>query len=128
MCSLFLLLWRFYYYMKVLHVISDKNIGGAGVLLTTLLQNFDRRRVESIVALPKGSALLERIRNLPIKILELEHPCDRLSMCSIWELRGIIRDCSPDIVHANAALSARLAGRLSGKKVVHTRHCCFPLL
>ena len=112
--------------MKVLHVISDKNIGGAGVLLTTLLQNFDRRRVESIVALPKGSALLERIRNLPIKILELEHPCDRLSMCSIWELRGIIRDCSPDIVHANAALSARLTGLLSGKKVVHTRHCCFP--
>lgn len=112
--------------MKVLHVISDENIGGAGVLLTTLLQNFDRRRVESIVALPKGSALLERLRDLPVKALELDHPCDRLSARSVWELMAIIHSYAPDIVHANAALSARLAGRLSGKKVVHTRHCCFP--
>ena len=112
--------------MKVLHVISDENIGGAGVLLTTLLRNFDRERVQSIVALPHGSALLERMQGLEVETVELKHPCDRISPSSMQELMGIIRKIAPEIVHANAALSARLAGRLMGKKVVHTRHCCFP--
>lgn len=112
--------------MIVLHVISDENIGGAGVLLTTLLQNFDRRRVQSIVALPRGSALLERMKSLGIEVIELNQPCDRFSLASIAELMGIIKGCKPDIIHANAALASRIAGRLTGKKVVHTRHCCFP--
>ena len=112
--------------MKVLHVISDENIGGAGVLLTTLLRNFDRDRVESVVALPRGSALLERLSPLKLAVVELKHPCQRLSPRSVWELRRIIERVDPAIVHANAALSARLAGRLMGKRVIHTRHCCFP--
>ena len=40
---------------------------------------------------------------------------------------GVIWEESPDVVHANAALCARIAGKLCGKKVVHTRHCCFPV-
>ena len=112
--------------MKVLHVISDKNIGGAGVLLTTLLRNFDRERVQSIVALPQGSALKERIRGLDIEVIELKHPCDRVSLASIVELIQIIQKNKPEILHANAALAARIAGRLSGRCVMHTRHCCFP--
>jgi glycosyltransferase involved in cell wall biosynthesis len=39
----------------------------------------------------------------------------------------VIRLVDPDIVHANAAISARIAGQLCGKKTVHTRHCYFPL-
>ena len=31
-----------------------------------------------------------------------------------------------DLVHANAALCARVAGRRCGIPVLHTRHCCFP--
>lgn len=112
--------------MKVLHVISDENIGGAGVLLINLLKNFDRRRVQSIVALPCGSALLERIEKTGTQVIELKYPCDRVSPASVAELIGIIRAYKPEIVHANAAFAARIAGRLSGKKVVHTRHCCFP--
>ncbi|MBQ9131153.1 MAG: hypothetical protein IJX62_01605, partial [Clostridia bacterium] len=64
--------------MKVLHVISDENIGGAGVLLCTLLRHFDRERVQSVVALPHGSALTPRIRDLDVPVLELRYPCHRL--------------------------------------------------
>lgn len=112
--------------MKVLHVISDENIGGAGVLLTTLLGNFDPMRVESAVALPKGSALCDRIRRLGVPICELRYPCDRFSRASVRELCQVIREESADIVHANAALCARIAARRCGVAVLHTRHCCFP--
>lgn len=112
--------------MKVLHVISDENIGGAGVLLTSLLRNFDRARVQSVVALPRGSALCERIGELDIPTCELAYPCDRLSASSVRELTDLIRTQKVDIVHANAALSARWAGRRCGAIVMHTRHCCYP--
>lgn len=112
--------------MKVLHVISDENVGGAGVLLTSLLRNFDRARVQSVVALPRGSALGERIGELDIPTCELSYPCDRLSAASVRELTDLIRKQKVDIVHANAALSARWAGRRCGVIVMHTRHCCYP--
>ena len=63
--------------MKVLHVISDENIGGAGVLLTSLLKNMDRKRVESVVAMPRGSSLESRIASMGIPVRLLQYPCDR---------------------------------------------------
>ena len=112
--------------MRVLHVISDENIGGAGVLLCTLLRNFDPKRVQSVVALPKGSLLLRRIRELEIPVRQLKHPSDRLSLSSAGEVGRILKEERIDLVHANAAISARLAGRMRGVPVLHTRHCCFP--
>ncbi len=112
--------------MKVLHVISDSNIGGAGVLLTTLLRHFDRERVQSVVALPEDSALIPRIRDLDVPIRTLRHPCDRFSFASLREVRRILSQEDADLIHTNAALTARFAGRLSHIPVLHTRHCCFP--
>lgn len=112
--------------MKVLHVISDSNVGGAGVLLTTLLRHFDRNRVTSEVAIPASSALIPRMDGLGIKIWELKHPCDRISLSSVRELSSIIQRSEADLVHANAALGARVAGRICHRGVLHTRHCCFP--
>ena len=108
-------------------MISDENVGGAGVLLCNLLKNLDRTRFEAEVALPRGSALLERIDALKIPTVELEHPCDRVSGRSVRELQRLIRFRKPDIVHANAAVSARVAGKLCGRRVIHTRHCCYPM-
>ena len=111
--------------MKVLHVISDTNIGGAGVLLTTLLQCFDRNRIQSLVALPQNSLLTERIKALEIPIHPLRYDCSRIDPRSVHELRRLAKEEHIDIVHANAALSARIAGKLEEKRVIHTRHCCF---
>ncbi len=113
--------------MRVLHVISDENIGGAGVLLTSLLRNFDRTRVESFVALPERSALASRVRDANTVTYFLHHPVDRVSWGSVNEMRRLISMVMPDIVHTNAAVSARIAARLCRKPIIHTRHCCFPL-
>ena len=112
--------------MRVLHVISDTNIGGAGVLLCSLLNNFDRSRVQSIVALPEGSELSPRIRALETPIHPLNVSPDRISYTSISELSRLIRSAQVDLVHTNAALSARVAARFCHVPVLHTRHCCFP--
>ena len=47
--------------IKVIHVISDTNIGGAGTVLLTTLYNIDRSRFDVKVVLPEGSALIPRI-------------------------------------------------------------------
>ena len=111
--------------MKVLHVISDENIGGAGVLLTNLLKNMDCHCVNSIVALPQNSLLSPRIQDLKVPLIELKHSCDRFSLRSVMELKRIIKREGVDIIHSNAAFCARIAGKLEGKQVLHTRHCCF---
>lgn len=112
--------------MRVLHVISDRNIGGAGILLLNLLQSLDQTRVESAVALPCDSALCPRIRALGVRVFPLQYPVDRVSSASVLELCRWIKRFAAELVHANAALSARVAGRLCGVRVLHTRHCCFP--
>lgn len=112
--------------MKVLHVISDQNIGGAGVLLCNLLTSFQKEKVESIVALPRNAALAPRVLKMGIPVRYLSKRCDRTSPAAICEMLRLIRKERPDIVHANAALSARIAAKLCGVPVVHTRHCCFP--
>ena len=112
--------------MKVLHVISDSNIGGAGVLLCNLLSCFERDKVESVVALPCGSKLAPRLIKMGVPVLYLSEHCDRVSANSVLELSRIIKKRKFDIVHANAAVSARVAARLCRVPVLHTRHCCFP--
>ena len=113
--------------MKVLHVISDRNVGGAGILLCNLLRCFSSEEVESVVALPEESLLLPRLRALGVRTVELKYPCEDLSIRSVFELRRLIRKERPDLLHANAAVSARIAAKSKGCTVVHTRHCFYPV-
>ena len=113
--------------IRVLYVISDRNVGGAGVLLCNLLRNIDRKQFRCAVALPYGSALRERLLTLNVSVWELEHPCDFLNAASVRELISVVRGFDAHVVHANAAICARMAGRLCGRAVIHTRHCYVPI-
>lgn len=113
--------------MKILHVISDRNIGGAGILLLNLLSCFEQKEVISSVALPEDSALTEALKAMQIPVLPLRYSCERASVLSVREIATLIRESGAELVHANAAISARIAGRMCGIPVVHTRHCCFPV-
>lgn len=101
--------------IKILHVISDKNIGGAGRLLLNLLAESNRKKFEISVVLPLRSLLSPRISKLGIKAIE--------SDLSMRDLLKIIREKKPDIVHTHAAAKARIAARLCGIYTVNTRHC-----
>ena len=48
--------------IRILHVISDTNFGGAGRLIVNLSKSIDRQRFEFIFAIPNGSRLENILR------------------------------------------------------------------
>ena len=115
--------------IKVMHVLTDTNVGGAGTLLYNTLRCGDTGRFDYVVVLPNGSRLVERFSSLACRVLTVEAGRDR-SMCwrDIPRFIKVIREERPDILHAHSALSARIAARMCRVPVcIQTRHCVFPL-
>jgi glycosyltransferase involved in cell wall biosynthesis len=114
--------------IRVLNIISDTNIGGAGRVLTNYLQYCDRGAFEPSVALPRGSLLKAPLEALGTAVYEVDGIADRsLDWRDIALLRALIRRVRPDIVHTHGAMSGRIAARQMGCKVVYTRHSAFPV-
>ena len=112
---------------RVLNIISDTNIGGAGLSLLNYINNRGPE-FEVSVALPRGGMLAPRLAELGVRCYETNGISDRsLDLSAVRELKKIIRDADPDIVHTHGAMAGRIAARLCGKAVVFTRHSAFPL-
>lgn len=113
---------------KVLNVISDTNIGGAGRVLLNYLRYANCEEFDTSVAVPRGSLLIPELEKLGAVVYEVDAIADRsYDRGDVKVLRELIRRIDPDIVHAHGALSARIAGRREGKLVVYTRHSAFPV-
>ena len=113
--------------IKVIEVSSDTNIGGAGKCLLTLLENFDYTKFEVKVILPQNSLLKEHIERLKIPVIEVAGIADKsLDFKAISALKKVFKSEKPDIVHTHASMSAKIAARFSGAKVIYTRHSVFP--
>ncbi|MBQ7820893.1 MAG: glycosyltransferase [Clostridia bacterium] len=115
--------------IKILNVITDTNIGGAGRVLVHYLKNFDRTRYDVYVALPKGSLLTGEIEKAGYTPILTEYGRDEsFELPAVRELYGIIKELRLDIVHTHSSLSAKLAAYLAGvKSRIYTRHCAFDL-
>lgn len=114
--------------IKVLNVISDTNIGGAGRCLLNFLKYYDRSRFEVKVVLPHDSLLAPQVQALGVPVIEADGLGEQsLSLTGIRALRKIIRAEKPAIVHTHGAMSGRIAARGTGAKIVYTRHSAFPL-
>jgi hypothetical protein len=115
--------------IRILHFITDSNIGGAGRLLCNQIKNMDANRFEVIVALPKESALIKELELLPCTVIRCEFSKDRsFSITAMFEDIHIIKKVRPDVVHSHASLSSRIAATLLDVPCrIFTRHCTFPL-
>lgn len=112
--------------IKVIEVSSDTNIGGAGKCVLTLLENFDYSQFEVKVVLPKNSLLKPHIDKMGIEVIEVNGIADKsLDTHAIKELTQIFKREKPDVVHTHGSMSARIAARRAGAKVVFTRHSVF---
>ena len=112
--------------IKVIEVSSDTNIGGAGKCLLTLLENFDYNTFDVKVVLPKNSLLKPHIDKMNIPVIEVDGIADKsLDFAAVKKLRMIFKRERPDIVHTHASMSARIAAKQAGAKVVYTRHSVF---
>lgn len=113
--------------INVIEVSSDTNIGGAGKCLITLLENFNYNEFDVSVILPENSLLKPHIDKLGIKVIEAHGIADKsLDFKAVKTLRAIFKKEKPDIVHTHASMSARIAAKQAGCKVVYTRHSVFP--
>jgi glycosyltransferase involved in cell wall biosynthesis len=107
---------------KVLHVITDTNIGGAGRYLLNLLSAWDENRYSVAVACPAGGELEKRLKSLGVKVYPLKGGEKSFRISHVAQILGIIAREKVDLIHTHASLSGRIAGKLSGCRVVMTRH------
>lgn len=98
--------------IKVLHVLTDSNIGGAGTYVATCLEYCDRLKVKQAVLLPRGSAAKGIMLDSGAEIIEADIVPDRsLDLRSVSVIRSCIKKGRYDIVHAHGSASARIAAR-----------------
>lgn len=112
---------------KVIHVISDSNIGGAGKYLLNYLENCDRKIFEIKVVVPFNSKLIEEISKLGFEYFEIDGLAEQsYNKIAVKQLTEIFKSEKPDIIHAHACLSARIAAKKTKCKAIYTRHTDAP--
>jgi len=111
--------------IKILHILSDTNIGGAGKLLLNQLKHFDREKFLIKVILPKSSLLKTEIESLNYEVIETLNGADKsFDIKAIPEFMQIFKCENPQIVHCHSSLSARIAAWLKQvPKRIFTKHC-----
>ena len=112
--------------LRVAHVISDTNIGGAGRYLLGLLGGAETYGWKPFVCLPEGP-LADAIRqSSSAAVIILPEGERSLSRALLRSLQRTL--VSVDIVHTHASLAGRLIARQRGYKTVLTRHTLGPPL
>ncbi len=117
--------------MKVLHVITDLDIGGAETMLAALVT---ARRPEapeqSVASLIDGGALRARLEGAGIRVRSLGMARGRASPEAMWRLARILRAERPDCVqgwmyHADLVATAAwlIAGRRQGVRLFWGVRC-----
>ena len=114
--------------MRVLNIISDTNIGGAGRVILNYLRYADRENFETLVAIPRGSLLKEPLEEAGVPVYEVDGMADRsYHKDDVKLLEELIRQVKPDLVHTHGALSGRIAAKHCHVPVVYSRHSAFPV-
>ena len=111
--------------IKVLHVLTDKNIGGAGRWLLYYLKYHDREQFRVEVVLPQGSLLAPVVRALDVPVISMEDMEDKsFDKKAMKALVQLFREEKPDIVHTHASMTARMAARAAMvPSIFNTKHC-----
>jgi len=115
--------------IKVLNILTDTNVGGAGRIFLQYLKCIDRTRFDVRIAVPSGSKLTPLIKELGFDVIETEHGHDKTyEKGAVGEYKRIIKDVKPDIVHTHSSLSGKIAATLCGvKSRIYTRHSAFEM-
>lgn len=117
--------------IKLTHVITALNVGGAEVMLCRLLEKIDRSRFDcSVICLGPRGVLSERIERagIPLTTLGMRGPLSLLS--GLWKMTRLFRREKPDAVHTwmyHGDFMGGLAAKLGGNPPVawaihHTTH------
>lgn len=112
--------------IKITHLITGLNTGGAENMLQRLLSRLDREEFSSqVVSLTGGGPVGERIRSLGIPVRTLGMQPDRPDWRLVRQLARDLRREKPDLLHTwmyHADLAGGIAATLAGIPVVWGLH------
>jgi glycosyltransferase involved in cell wall biosynthesis len=103
--------------MKVLHIITHLDQGGAEAVLYRLIEATHQTISHSVVSLHGAGVYGSKLRELGVNVETLDMPRGRLKFTGLWRLRKIILSYSPDIIHTklyHADLVGGVVALLSG--------------
>lgn len=111
--------------IKIYHVLTDRNIGGAGRWLLNYLRYCDRATFDVRVVLPADSLLCAVVEQLEIPVIRMEQMADRsYDKVALQPLKVLFQTDKPFVVHTHASLTARMAAKKAGvPHIFHTKHC-----
>ena len=115
--------------MKILMVISDTNIGGAGKWILEYFRYHNKEHFQVKAVVPTDSKLKPLYEKAGLCVIECNGIADvSYSKEGVRNLYRIFKQERPHIVHAHGTMSARVAAAKWGskvKKIVYTRHSVF---
>ncbi len=114
---------------KVVHILTDTNIGGAGVWLKRTLQYIEKD-FDITVLIPENSLLKDYLSTLThCQIIEVPYIGDKSwSLKGILALHKVLKKLQPEVVHTHASLSGRVAAKvIKNTWCLNSRHCIEPI-
>jgi len=107
--------------MRVLHIITSLDAGGAQSMLRDLLRVWKGEAMDSHVAALTGGALVGEIAGLGVDLVDLRLQRGAAAMSGVAPLAGLMRRIAPDLVQTwmyHADLLGGLAARVSTRPPV----------
>jgi len=108
--------------MKIMHVISGLNNGGAESVLFRLVTAPSGSFEHTVVVMQQGGYYWDRLVSSNIEVVSLNMPNGRLSFSGLYRLYKLLRSKQPDIVQTwmyHADLVGGLVARLARARVVN---------
>jgi len=106
--------------LKVLHIITDLNNGGAEAVLFRLISN-DRNNVHCVISMMGNGIYGERLVNLGVQVDTLDMPRGRITFKGLIRLFKILKSMKPDVVQTwmyHADLVGGVLARFAGIKSI----------
>ena len=97
--------------LRVVHLITSLDVGGAERMLAKLVHSMDRHEFEpSVVTLSDDGLIAEHIRSLGIEVQSAGLRRGQFNPIALKQLVSILHDCQPDLIqswmyHSNVAAS-----------------------
>ncbi len=87
--------------IHVTHLIPTLGIGGSETMLLKLAQHTNRQRYQlSIITFWQDNTLAHQFNALGIKVYQLNRRRSLFPMATLWEVRRVLHQLQPDVVHA----------------------------
>ena len=97
--------------IKVMNIITDTNIGGAGRLIIQCLKCFDRTKFDIVLVVPSQSALIPLIKNEGYRVIETEKGHDKSWEKGALHTRRKARYCSHSLILCGKACRVSLRSK-----------------